>query len=77
MTVVLDASALLAYLHEEPRAEAADGWLSVSHMTSVNRAAVVQKEISAGPDVEGMRDETKALRIQFEPLLVRSVEEAV
>ena len=37
MTVVLDASALLAYLLQEPGAE------------------VVQKALSAGVDVEGMR----------------------
>ena len=51
MTVVLDASALLAYLLQEPGAE------------------VVRKALSAGVDVEGMRDDLQALGMQVEPFL--------
>ena len=54
MTVVLDASALLAYLRQEPGGEMVDGLLAESVMTSVNWAEVVQKSISAGVEVEGM-----------------------
>ena len=43
MAVVLDASALLAYLREEPGAEVVDGLLADAHMASVNWAEVVQK----------------------------------
>jgi PIN domain nuclease of toxin-antitoxin system len=38
MTVVLDASALLAYLRQEPGEEMVDGVLAESVMTSVNWA---------------------------------------
>ncbi|MCT0200493.1 type II toxin-antitoxin system VapC family toxin [Synechococcus sp. CS-1325] len=69
MTVVLDASALLAYLREEPGAEVVDGVLAQSVMASVNWAEVVQKSISAGVDVEGMLEEFQALGVRVEPFL--------
>jgi ribonuclease VapC len=52
VTVVLDASALLAYLLQEPGAEVVDGLLSDARMASVNWAEVVQKALSAGMQVE-------------------------
>ena len=58
VTVVLDASALLAYLPQEPGAE------------------VVQKALSAGVDVEGMRDDLQALGMQVEPFLAVDGERA-
>ena len=69
MTVVLDASALLAYLREEPGAEVVDGLLADARMTSVNWAEVVQKSLSAGVDVEGMQEDLQALGMRVEPFL--------
>ena len=69
MTVVLDASALLAYLREEPGAEVVDGLLADARMTSVNWAEVVQKSLSAGVDVEGMQEDLQALGMRLEPFL--------
>ena len=46
MTVVLDASALLAYLLDEPGAEVVEGLLGDARMASVNWAEVVQKALS-------------------------------
>jgi ribonuclease VapC len=69
VTVVLDASALLAYLLQEPGAEVVDGLLSDARMTSVNWAEVVQKSLSAGVEVQGMREELQALGMQVEPFL--------
>ena len=43
MAVVLDTSALLAYLREEPGAAMVDGLLPDVLMASMNRAEVVQK----------------------------------
>ena len=54
MAVVLDSSALLAYLREEPGAEVLDGLLVDARMASVNWAEVVQKSLSAGVNVVGM-----------------------
>ena len=69
MTVVLDASALLAYLRQEPGADVVDGVLADARMASVNWAEVVQKSLSAGVDVEGMRDDLQALGVRVEPFL--------
>ena len=69
MTVVLDASALLAYLRQEPGADVVDGLLSDARMASVNWAEVVQKALSAGVEVQGMREELQALGMQVEPFL--------
>ena len=65
MTVVLDASALLAYLREEPGAEVVDGLLADARMASVNWAEVVQTSLSAGVDVEGMQEDLQALGLRL------------
>ena len=69
MAVVLDASALLAYLREEPGAEVVDGLLADAVMASVNWAVVVQKALSAGVDVDGMQADLQALGMRVEPFL--------
>lgn len=67
MQVVLDASALLAYLRAEPGSEAVDGVLGSALITSVNWAEVLQKSLSAGVEVEGLRQELQALGLAVEP----------
>ena len=67
MTVVLDASALLAYLQDELGGDGVDGVLSESVMSSVNWAEVIQKSIAAGVDVNGMLDDLQALGLVVEP----------
>jgi len=58
MTIVLDASALLAYLRDEPGGDRVDGVLAESVMSSLNWwAEVVQKSIAAGVEVDGMLDD--------------------
>jgi ribonuclease VapC len=52
---VLDASALLAYLQNEPGSEVVEAVLVESAISSVNWAEVVQKSIAAGVDVTGLR----------------------
>jgi ribonuclease VapC len=76
MTVVLDASALLAYLRQEPGADVVDGVLADARMASVNWAEVVQKALSAGVDVTGMRDDLQALGVRVEPFLPEDGEQA-
>ena len=66
MTVVLDASALLAYLQDEPGSEVVDGVLAESVISSVNWAEVVQKSIAAGVEIEGMLDDLLALGLRVE-----------
>jgi len=67
MTVVLDASALLAYLQDEPGNELVEGVLPKSVMSSVNWAEVIQKSLSAGVEIEGMLDDLQALGLKVEP----------
>jgi PIN domain nuclease of toxin-antitoxin system len=76
MTVVLDASALLAYLRQEPGADVVDALLADARMASVNWAEVVQKSISAGVEVEGMLDDLQALGMCVEPFLPIDGEQA-
>lgn len=61
MIAVLDASALLAYLQEEPGSEAVAAVLAESVISSVNWAEVVQKSLAASVVVEGMGDDLEAL----------------
>jgi PIN domain nuclease of toxin-antitoxin system len=69
MTVVLDASALLAYLQDETGSDLVEGVLADSVVSSVNWAEVVQKSISAGVNVDGMLDDLQALGLRVESFL--------
>ena len=74
MTVVLDASALLAYLKDEPGADLVDGVLRESVMSSVNWAEVVQKSIVAGVEVDGLLHDLEVLGLRIEPFTVEDGE---
>ena len=74
MTVVLDASALLAYLKDEPGSEEVDRVLEESIMSSVNWSEVIQKAISAEINVNGMLDELQALGLKIEPFTIEDGE---
>ena len=67
MTVVLDASALLAYLQDEPGGEAIEEVLAEAVISSVNWAEVVQKSVAVGVVVEGMREDLEALGLEVVP----------
>ncbi len=67
MTVVLDASALLAYLKDEPGGDVVEAVLAESVISSVNWAEVIQKAIAVGVLVEGMLDDLQALGLVVEP----------
>ena len=67
MSVVLDASALLAYLLQEPGSDRVDGWLDAAVLSSVNWAEVVQKSLAAGVEVENLREDLQALGVAVEP----------
>ncbi|NJL42291.1 MAG: type II toxin-antitoxin system VapC family toxin [Pleurocapsa sp. CRU_1_2] len=67
MTVVLDASALLAYLQDEPGGDRIEEVLAESVISSVNWAEVIQKSIAAGVEVDGMLDDLQALGMGVEP----------
>ncbi|MGK7912876.1 MAG: type II toxin-antitoxin system VapC family toxin [Synechococcus sp.] len=74
MKVVLDASALLAYLQGEVGSDVVQDMLSESVMSSVNWAEVIQKSIVAGVDVEGMQEDLAALGLKISPFTVAEAE---
>ena len=73
MTIVLDASALPAFLQNEPGCDQVEAALAETVISSVNWAEVVQKSIAVAVDVNGMREDLEALGLRIVPF---SVEEA-
>ena len=76
MKAVLDASALLAYLQDEPGRDAVEAVLTESIISSVNWAEVVQKSIAAGVSVDGMRDDLEAVGLIVSPFTPEEAEVA-
>ncbi|MCC5667216.1 type II toxin-antitoxin system VapC family toxin [Nostoc sp. CHAB 5784] len=74
MNAVLDASAMLAYLQDEPGSEAVEVVLAESVISSVNWAEVVQKSIAAGVTVDGMRVDLEALGLEIYPFAPEDAE---
>lgn len=67
MTMVLDASALLAWLHGEPGGDRIPSVLDGAYMSAVNWSEVIQKALRAGVDTEGMLEEISGLGLIIEP----------
>ena len=74
--VVLDASALLALLHQEPGAEAVEQALSTAIMSSVNWCEVAQKRVQRGLPVEPLRVDLVELGLEILPFTVEEAEAA-
>ncbi len=67
MSLVLDASAILAFLHDEPGAEQVTAVLDGALVSAVNWAEVLQKALQRGADVHGMAAEFRKVGVTFEP----------
>ena len=63
---VLDASALIALLWDEPGAEAVEPQLGRAVVSAVNWAEVLQRYRAHGIDTEGKRDSVEALGVDVE-----------
>ena len=63
--VVLDASALLALLHEEPGADEVEGLLDGALMSSVNLCEVIEKAEQHGANTEALEFDLEALGLVF------------
>ncbi|SFD94762.1 type II toxin-antitoxin system VapC family toxin [Nitrosomonas sp. Nm166] len=74
MTTVLDASALLSFLQDEPGSDQVEAILPKAIISSVNWAEVVQKSVMAGVDVNGMRDDLEALGLKVFPFTAEEAE---
>jgi ribonuclease VapC len=74
MTAVLDASALLAFLQDEPGGDQVEAVLPEAVISSVNWAEVVQKSIAAGVDIDGLREDLAALGLAILPFTAEEAE---
>ncbi|AEJ02256.1 PilT protein domain protein [Nitrosomonas sp. Is79A3] len=76
MTAILDASALLAFLQNEPGSDQVEAALPEAVISSVNWAEVVQKSIAAGVNVDGLREDLEALGLRIVPFTAEEAEVA-
>ncbi len=67
---------MLAYLQQEPGWEAVDAIIADSVISSVNWAEVIQKAISHGVPVDGLRADVGALGLQVIPFTADDAETA-
>lgn len=67
MGAVLDASALLAWLHDEPGGESVAAVLDGALVSAVNWSEVVQKLLQHDADVEGLLEDVAELGVTIEP----------
>ena len=74
MSVVLDASALLAYLQGEAGADLVSAALGEAVISAVNWAEVVQKAEAAADEVEALRADIELLGLAILPFTVNQAE---
>jgi PIN domain nuclease of toxin-antitoxin system len=67
MRAVLDASALLAFLRDEPGAPVVEAELSAAVISSVNWAEVIQKSLAVGVPIEGLANDLSAYGLTILP----------
>ncbi len=67
MITVLDASALLAFLHDEPGAGQVSAVLDGARVSAVNWSEVLQKSLRRLASIEGMEQDFRDIGVIFEP----------
>jgi ribonuclease VapC len=70
----LDASALLALLHEDPGADIVEPLLEDTVISSVIWSEVVQKSPARGVELDGLREDLQALGLVIVPFAVEDAE---
>ncbi len=73
---VVDASALLAYLLDEPGSEVVESLSVAAVISTVNWVEVVERSLDRGTDVIGMREEVEELGVTVTPFAVEDAERA-
>ena len=73
---VLDASALLALLNDEPGGQEVEHLLAEAAISSVNWSEVVQKSLARGVGMEGLREDMEALGLLIVPFGFEDAERA-
>ena len=74
MSVVLDASALLAYLQGEPGGERVKAVLGQAVLSTVNWAEVIGKAREQGVETKGLQEDLASLGLAFEPFSATQAE---
>jgi len=75
MTVVVDASAVLAYLQGEPGSEVVEGcFAEVARCGAANWSEVAQKVLAAGRDWDLVRALLASYEVRVEPVLEEDAE---
>ena len=72
---MLDASAVLALLQEEPGADAVEAALDDAEMSCVNVSEVLQKAEQHGIDTEGLEVDLEALGVRLHTFDIRAARE--
>ncbi len=67
MTVVLDSSALIAFLKEEPGAAFIESQLSSAVISAVNVQEIAKKMIDAGSSIDDVREMIHELDLDIRP----------
>ena len=73
---VLDASALLALLQDEPGSEVVEPLIETAVVSSVNWSEVAQKSLERDVDIRGLREDLTGLGLTLAPFTDRDAEEA-
>jgi PIN domain nuclease of toxin-antitoxin system len=76
MSVVLDASALLAFLQNEPGSDVVAKLLGGSLISTVNWCEVIQKSLAKDVDISGLSDDVAALGVSIQPYTLEQAETA-
>ena len=63
MKVILDASALLAWLQDEPGAALVEAAIPENAISSLNWSEALQKSLAHGVDISGLREDMTALGV--------------
>ncbi len=76
LQVVLDASALLSALHDEPGGHDVANQLEVAAISSVNLSEVIQQSLARGVEVERLKDDLAAIGLTILPFTASDAEAA-
>lgn len=74
MTVALDASALLAFLHDEPGGDRVSHALDGGCVSTLNWSEVLQKSLQRNVAIEGMGQEFVEVGVSFEAFTAQQAE---